>query len=635
MGRSKNSKNIYDSSDKSMEDLKNADLRKFLKIMKPGQLIKCCAMRFMMAWLFVSILKIIYIRYTSGYTFNDINYVGVTESGTDIIINFAAFMLFNVIFECINMPHIEKKILFAGILIYSFICIVQYPDIYFVIGIIFLIAVSMYFCIIKKPQPAGVNDSSMSADKAALKGNNVRTDKAAIAVIAVAAAVYIIFTGAATGLRYICHIAPNFDLGLFSQMFHYMKENLTMNVTSERDRLLSHMCVHVSPAFYFILPAYMLFSSPLTLQIMQVLIIAAGIIPFVLICRVHGMKWKVTAAMSVCYFMYPALSGGCFYDIHENMFLPLFILLLIYSMEKNSTWGIFLSAVLVLSVKEDAAVYVAVIALYMIVGRRMYKKGAAVFAISLLYFICTSVFLTKAGDGVMTYRFYNMMFSHEQGFSGIIRTIISDPAFIITQMFKAGKMKYILQMFVPVMFIPLITNKLSRYILLIPLVLFNLMPDYAYQHNIFFQYSFGSGILLLYLCVLNISDFRQKIVKRTAVVLPVLSVLAFAYIMYPKTGIFTYYRQAYVQENIDVINSALALIPPNASVTATTFLCPALSDRDILYELAYTDKEAETEYTVLDLRYKTEKADINSYLNNEQYEQVFYKNGVIAIFKRK
>lgn len=65
--------------------------------------------------------------------------------------------------------------------------------------------------------------------------------------------------------RYLSYGSPNFDMGLFSQMFYYMKTTGTMNTTSERDYLLSHMCVHISPVFYLILPVYMLFSSPVTL----------------------------------------------------------------------------------------------------------------------------------------------------------------------------------------------------------------------------------------------------------------------------------------------------------------------------------------------------------------------------------
>lgn len=593
--------------------------------------LKYCAIRFIMAWCFISIIKLSVIRIITGIKFNDIEYVGLTSFAFEIIVNLVGFIVFYILFEHINRPYLEKKIVFAIICIYAALCVAEYMNFYFIIGILFFVVLSGIFCLKNnKKSESKVVNLIEKCDKGD-KGKSRSLEALAVTVIAVAALMYIAFTGAATGLRYICHVAPNFDLGLFSQMFHYMKEDFTMNTTCERDMLLSHMCVHVSPAFYLILPAYLVFPSPLTLQIIQAVVIAAGIIPFVLICRNRKISWKGTALLAICYASYPALSGGCFYDIHENMFLPLFIMLLLYSMEKRCTWGIFLSAILTFGIKEDASVYVAVIALFMMAEYKMYKEGVVLFTLSVICFICTTTFLNSAGDGVMTYRFSNMIYSAEEGFIGMIRTILANPMYIITQIFRAEKMKFILQMFIPVLFIPLITFKMQRFILIIPLVLFNLVPDYSYQHNIFFQYVFGSGVLLLYLTILNMQDFKKDMLKRVIHILPAVSLISFAYIMYPKTDIFRYYKSASVQRNIQIINRAVKMIPKDASVTATSFLCATLSDRDELYELAYTDKT--TEYIVLDLRFKTDEFDIDNYLNNSEYEEVIYERGVIAIFK--
>ena len=38
-----------------------------------------------------------------------------------------------------------------------------------------------------------------------------------------------------------------FDIGLFSQMFHRMSTDLSAITTLERDRVLSHFAVHISP----------------------------------------------------------------------------------------------------------------------------------------------------------------------------------------------------------------------------------------------------------------------------------------------------------------------------------------------------------------------------------------------------
>ena len=50
------------------------------------------------------------------------------------------------------------------------------------------------------------------------------------------------------------------------------------------------------------------------------------------------------------------------------------------------------------------------------------------------------------------------------------------------------------------------SRKIARYILLIPFVLVNLMPTYPYQHSIYFQYVFGSCVLVIWLFIMNMSD---------------------------------------------------------------------------------------------------------------------------------
>lgn len=46
--------------------------------------------------------------------------------------------------------------------------------------------------------------------------------------------------------------------------------------TCERDRVLSHFAVHVSPIYYLFLPFYALFPLPVTLEVLQALLLASG-----------------------------------------------------------------------------------------------------------------------------------------------------------------------------------------------------------------------------------------------------------------------------------------------------------------------------------------------------------------------
>lgn len=111
--------------------------------------------------------------------------------------------------------------------------------------------------------------------------------------------------------------------------------------------------------------------------------------------------------------LFPAYSGGTAYDIHENCFLAPLLLWLLYGIVKRKPIITGISAVLTLTVKEDAAVYVAVIGLWLIMrtltgvnglDRHNLITGIVILTASTTYFFLVTGFLDRSGDGVMTSR---------------------------------------------------------------------------------------------------------------------------------------------------------------------------------------------------------------------------------------
>ena len=91
--------------------------------------------------------------------------------------------------------------------------------------------------------------------------------------------------------------------------------------TSERNGLLSHFAVHLSPIWYVLLPFYCLFPSPYTLQAGQAVILASGLIPLYLFMP-EARAFPEKHGTFLCPVR--AVSGPKhrrLYDIHENCFL--------------------------------------------------------------------------------------------------------------------------------------------------------------------------------------------------------------------------------------------------------------------------------------------------------------------------
>jgi len=436
---------------------------------------------------------------------------------------------------------------------------------------------------------------------------------------------FILVVGGNCCLLYLNHWAACYDFGIFSQMFHYMRETGIPYTTCERDMLMSHFAVHMSPVFYLILPVYYLFPSPVTLDIMQSIIVVSGVVPLILIMKRHSIGKGAMMLFSAIYILFPGFAGGCFYHLHENCFLAPFILWFIYYCEKEKWYGQVIFAVLLFAVKEDAAVYVAVISLCFLFTNKNYKCNLCILVASVLYFVGVTRYLSTLGDGVMMYRYNNYLFDGDSPMS-IISAVVTNPVYVIGQIATADKIKFILLSLMPLGFLPIMTKDYRRFILMFPWILINLMPNYCYQYDMRYQYCFGTCVLLIYMAVINYSDKKPAKMLLYGVCCALIMCVCVNLDHLGYIGSFN--RSA---DRRDQIDYAVSLVPKDSSVAATAFLVADFSDHDILYELERTDKEAE--YYVLDLRQSSDKYSIVDYLNN-RYEEIYYEPEVIAVFRR-
>lgn len=434
--------------------------------------------------------------------------------------------------------------------------------------------------------------------------------------------VYIWITAAATAVFFlvIClwtvgrvrsFSAPTYDFGIFSQMFHSMKTTGLPITTVERDGALSHFAVHVSPIYYLLLPFYYLVPRPETLQVLQALVLASAVIPLWKLGNLHGLNPFYQMLLCLLLVFYPAYSGGTSYDIHENAFLTPLLLWLFYGIDRKNITVTLLSAFLTLTVKEDAAVYVAIIALWLLI-RFVVKRedrwdlvmGVSLLAASLLWFWGVTSYLASSGDGVMTYRYKNFMYDDSGSLLTVIKSVILCPMKAIYECMDSEKLAFIGLTLIPLLGLPLITRRYERYILLIPYVLVNLMSDYQYQHNIFYQYTFGATACLFYLTVVNLADIRPEPTRLALLGGAVIVAFScYASEILPTALRYPSYCVQY-QAHYDQIRTTLDTIPKDASVAATTFYTTYLSRRDTLYDIRYTTKEhlLSCEYVVLNMK---------------------------------
>lgn len=410
--------------------------------------------------------------------------------------------------------------------------------------------------------------------------------------------------------RYRAFCTPNYDFGIFAQMFHSMKEIGLPMTTVERDGLLSHFAVHVSPIYYLMLPFYCLFPDPATLQVLQAAVLASAVIPLWLIGKQNGLSGVQRSLLCALLLLLPATAGGTSYDIHENCFLLPLILWLMYAIDRRNAWLTALFALLTLMVKEDAAVYVAVAGIYLILrtalryrreNRRDLITGICVLSGAVVWFLLVTGYLATYGDGVMTGRYRNFDYEGSGSLITVIKAVLLSPMKMLFECTDTEKLRYLVYTMAPLLGLPLLTRKYERYILLIPYVLVNLMPDYTYQHDIMFQYNFGSTAFLIYLTAVNLADWKNQRTRLIALGLAVaVSFGAFCTLIVPKIQTYST-RYSKNEDYYTSVRETLDTIPDGASVVTHTFYGAYLSDREVLYDIRYCSQEhlLSAEYVVL------------------------------------
>lgn len=429
-------------------------------------------------------------------------------------------------------------------------------------------------------------------------------------ITAVLTVLFFLFVAAWGVCRVLSFSTPTYDFGIFSQMFYNMKASGLPMTTVERDGMLSHFAVHVSPIYYLMLPFYCLVPTPETLQVLQAAVLASAVIPLWKLTGHHGLSGLERMLCCAVLLLYPAYSGATGYDLHENCFLTPLILWLLYGIDRRNTCITAIAAVLTLMVKEDAAVYVAVASVWLLLRSVLHREkskwdlfaGFAILAVSLAWFFAVTGYLANSGDGVMTYRYRNFMFDGSSSLITVIKAVLRNPLKAVYECVDSEKLSFIGLTLLPLLGIPLLTRRCERFILLIPYLLVNLMSDYSYQHDIFFQYTFGSAAFLIYLMVVNAADIKQNW-RRVLVLLTAAVVCAgcfWGHIM-PKATQYMKKADKYSQRNAS-IRSALNQIPEESAVTASTFYTVYLSEREVLYDVRYcaTAHLLASEYVVLE-----------------------------------
>lgn len=563
--------------------------------------------RFISSILFFNIINL--FKNNFNYDISFMQNLGIIQIILSLVIIFIVISILN---------HFIKKEYMDYILtiIFLFICSIGWlkdDNIFFVLFLFLLFLLLYHF------RPKNLNINFNMLNKSIFKE---------IIIVGIIMFLCIAITGI---LRYKLFGSPNFDFGIPGQNFYYLRKLGIPLSTCERDMLVSHLNIHFSPIYYLILPIYFIFPHITLLQIISALLISSGVIPIYLLCKKYKLPKLIILLICLIFCIYTPAICSTYYDFHENHFLIPLLLWLFYFYEKNGKIGIIIFSLLVLLVKEDAPIYLIIFSIFMIYDKKK-QYGIPILIVSGLYFIIVTYYLKTYGSGIMMDRYGNLMF-YSGGMMEIIKTILINPGYFLKQLIISSdmgtdKIKYILQLFLPLGFIPLYSKEKRNYILLMPLLL-TLMTTYQYSYDINFHYSCGIIAFLFYLFIKNVKEIN---IKNYLLLCAIISILIFRTYAFPKikNNINFYVKE---KHELVKIEKLLKEIPKDASVNASTFILPHLVNRDIIYEVYYHGDIPDVDYVVLDTRYDNYMEHYDNYIKNGYTEYQELKNKILILKK--
>ncbi len=389
-----------------------------------------------------------------------------------------------------------------------------------------------------------------------------------------------------------------YDLGIFDNMMWHLSHGEWFRSTPAFGPEGNHLHRHTTFGAPLLVPFYAIWPRAETLLVLQAAFAASTPIPvYMLGRRLLGSPW-LGFSFALCYALYAPTHGAVFYDFHFlTMASPLFAWVFYLSFT-DRTRALVLMTILTLAWREDTGAVLAFAGIVLFLWGVHPKRTLIFVLVCGAHFALTKFVFMPLGASHSSFADYyrNLQAPGVFGFWAVIETALTNPYFVFDEVFSPKRLLYLLHLFVPLLFFPLRAK--STWIGFVPAAIFTLMSSRDPLYGIFFQYTvfWAPTAFLLLFMVLRRRFFetgrRGALSANTGAV--VLSTLLSSYLFgsvfeSPKMrggfGPISYEWTEDDQTQLDEFRKLAAMIPPDASVAATSREVPHLSNRRDAYSL--------------------------------------------------
>ncbi len=411
------------------------------------------------------------------------------------------------------------------------------------------------------------------------------------------------------------------DLAIYDNIFYHSSHGNFLG--SNFIPTGNHANAHFDAILVLLSPLYYIYPRAELILVLQAIWCGAGVVPAYLLGRDHLRSAWAGVTLAAAWALYPALHGANLYEFHSLTLLAMPMLWLLYLLTTGRLRAYFLLLPFVLLIREDASLLISCVAFAAVLTRnpRLVRAGWITIGVAALYFILVKTFIMGSADPLGgKYGFgwyYKDMGSGGSGLGNILWSLVTNPTFAIDLALREPKVIYLLQLLLPLAFLPLFA-KPWRFAMVFGLF-YLLLASRGPVYSIHFQYSVVLFPVLFALTPIALRQLRDSdlparlgLARAQLVTVLLVCVLASSLLMSWKFGGVvpnTSFRGGWAriphtltleqEKRYQEFRKFIEQIPADASVIATSRIAPHVSNRAEIWDYRH---KGPTEYLLLDTR---------------------------------
>ena len=444
---------------------------------------------------------------------------------------------------------------------------------------------------------------------------------------------------AASSLRHFLLQSSALDLAAFDQWIYLLSQDLPP--------ISSFFGVHVlgDHAAFILYPISLLYRIKADLHwllLIQAVALAMGAIPLYALSRQSGLSNLESRTITLCYILYPAIFNSNFYaDFRPEAIAVPGLLWAMWAGNAGKSWQLAIAIALVLSCKERLGLTVVALGLwfYLCEKKRVYGVGCIVAGTVWCFFTMGYVIPLLRSGNPSGLEFYSSLGDSS---SEIALNIFKNPSLLFARLFLGDRLGYCLLLVAPVI-LGLHWREVAVLIPALPMLLLNLLSDYAPQRDLIHHYSLPIFPFIMVWLVRSLAAYRKQ--QQRQWLKPKLLIL-WAAIAFLVLGKYDYFFTRYLSHlsNLPSAYAALSQVPAQGSVLTAEHLAPHLSHRAIVHTFSNSPQTPAQlnryDYVLMDTQHPGRLtpeilATLKERLRSASNFQLTYSQNDVFLFKKR